>query len=810
MKTRKPKPPAATNIFAAPAAPAAASPAPADQAGRAPAVPGPSKNWLDLASLLNETQLKAATHPGGPLLIVAGAGTGKTRTLVHRVAWLIERGADPASILLLTFTRKAAGEMLGRCQVLVGPRAGGVAGGTFHSLANSLLRRHAPALGYSDGFTIMDQDDSVSLISKIRSDDQVFRQAGFPKTKTLQGVFSQAVNKEMTIIDLVRSSYPHLINFCADMERFRQAYAGEKLANDLMDFDDLLVQLERLLLQNEEVRLKLARKYSHILVDEYQDTNPVQARLAYLLGKDHRNVTAVGDEAQSIYSFRGANFRNIMDFPRIFPDATILKLEDNYRSSPQILRAANSLMAQAREKFQKVLRPHRDEGPLPEVRVVDELSDEAETVCSLVREDLSQGIPLSEMAVLFRSGFHSFELETVLARAGLPFSKFGGRKFMELAHNKDFQAYLRLALKPGDAMSLRRCLGHLPGLGAKGVEAVSSWALALDDYAPFLAAAPGVMKKAREGLKSLGTLLGRLQAPGAKTGTVVGEAHEYYAKLLPALYPDDFPGRQTELLEFRAMAVGQEDLGDFLASLSLEPPETSRRGGVDGEGRDDLTLSTVHSAKGLEWRRVYILSVVEGRFPSAYSRRQEDVEEELRLMYVAVTRAKEKLVMTAPRHNAQDPGNDHHPNRFLAGLAGGEVALFVDGEPTGDLALLVKNRGGFKWAGDNPDPAPVTPTVPSGRYKHEPARQPSLGYVSKINHPLVEGRETVMAAKKKVKNPGPPPAQEGLETGGQVRHPFFGIGRIVGLFDNKAKIDFEAFGLKTLVTNYAKLEKLDG
>ncbi|MDR2455739.1 MAG: ATP-dependent helicase, partial [Deltaproteobacteria bacterium] len=613
--------------------------------------PASTRQGLDLASLLNEEQLRAATHPGGPLLIVAGAGSGKTRTLVHRVAWLVDRGIDPASILLVTFTRKAASEMLARCASLVGDRAGRVSGGTFHSLANSILRRWAHLLGYSPSFTILDQDDSEAIIGRLRT-AEIGEGAGkstFPKKSTILGLISKSVNCGRPLSAVIKSAYPHLAEYAPRFEKIRSQYQAIKKENDQMDFDDLLVNLEAVMTADESVRQLIAGRYRHVLVDEYQDTNPVQARLTHLLGRDHQNVTAVGDEAQSIYSFRGADYTNILAFSSIFPGAAVIKLEDNYRSRPEVLSVANHLLGKAKSGFNKVLRPNRESGPKPKIILCDNLGEEAEEVVDRIGTLTGKGAALSDIAVLFRNGSHSFELEAALARARIPFSKFGGRKFLELAHVKDYLSLLRLSIRPTDPLSLSRVLSLLSGLGNKSVSLLLEFVAKRGENYRRLDQAKGPSIRVKSALREFSDTLIALNSDALSDAEKAALAHKWYSALIPSVYPDDQNHRQQDVDEILGMALSAPSLVAFLSDLALDPPNTLEVGGeAAGKRRDDLTLSTVHSAKGLEWPYVFVISAVDGRFPSPYLRTEAEAEEELRLMYVAVTRAKDELTITVP------------------------------------------------------------------------------------------------------------------------------------------------------------------
>ncbi|MDR0355876.1 MAG: ATP-dependent helicase [Deltaproteobacteria bacterium] len=755
---------------------------------------------LDLKKLLNDAQYQAATYLGGPLLIVAGAGTGKTRTLVHRVAWLVDQGLEPSSILLLTFTRKAANEMLKRCAELAGDRASEVSGGTFHAIAHLLLRKWAPTIGFTNRFAILDQDDAEILVGKIRALEVGDAGSGFPKRGTIFNVISQSANKDMDIASTIKSSFQHLDDFVKPISRIAEAYKEYKIENDQMDFDDLLINLEKLLRENEDVRRVIAGQYAHILVDEYQDTNAAQARLTHLLGRDHLNVTAVGDEAQSIYAFRGANFRNIMDFPAIFPGAKILKLEENYRSCPQILDVANKLIKIAKDKFEKTLRANRPAGSPPAVYSVLDPRAEAETVANLILADLNKGIPLSDMAVLFRAAAHSFELETVLTKLGVPFSKFGGRKFLEMAHTKDFICYLRLVVNPRDEQSLRRVLSHQPGLGPKGVESTIEFAFSKLNYDHLLPETPRLTARARQSLTALSRLL--VQVHSAEwEDEIAGQVElvqKFYAELLPILYPDDYPSRASDINEAAAMAAEAADLVQFLAELALDPPNTVSSGPEEGRGRNDLTLSTVHSAKGLEWGRVYIISAVDGRFPSAYSRGDKDIEEELRLMYVAVTRARERLLLFMPINT---PGSyePNEPSRFLSFLKEGDAQLFVDGKESRDFGFFSSNarREARIWPSETERfLRSVAPNFPASSPFAAPASKPSKA------HPLMADKKP---AKKKAAAAEPSETLLHPQKGQRIKHSVFGHGVVLYVDGPHVFIDFDQTGKKKLTYQYAKL-----
>ncbi len=735
---------------------------------------------LDLAARLNPSQLAAATYEGGPLLIVAGAGSGKTRTLVHRVAYLVSLGVPPPAILLLTFTRKAAQEMLGRATALVGRRASEVAGGTFHGLANLLLRPYAHLLGYPAGFSIMDQDDAETLIARIRAElPEAKRHKRFPQKGAILNILSQAINRDRPLLETLSDGFPHFLEFAPVIDRIGQLYREHKIKNALMDFDDLLVGLETILRDHEDVRRRLAARYDYILVDEYQDTNPIQARLTHLLGRDHLRVTAVGDDAQSIYAFRGASFRNIMDFPKIFPGTKVLKLEENYRSQAPIVTLANHLIAQAREKYDKKLVAVRGAGQAPQMVAVQDPADEAGWVAARVEEFLAEGLDLSQMAVLFRASSHSFDLEVELVRRRIPFTKYGGRKFLESAHIKDFLAFLRVAANPADGVSLRRVLTLVEGIGLKGAEGLVAWVDGQRERLVDLQSAPA-KGQAKKNLAPLAALMAHIAQSGEELAPRARAVGEFYGPLMRDLYPDDWPDRHNDLKEILRMAEERGDLRGFLDDLTLDPPNQKR---VDPEDKHHgLTLSTVHSAKGLEWKVVFILSAVEGRFPPSYAvRSAAEVEEERRLMYVAVTRAEDRLFIMLPLGTIdRRTGMAAAPSRFLAALPQEAGASLWQNNQELDVNELLNIGADSEY--NYPAPYASSPAAP-------PVGQPARS----LNRPA---RRLEPATPLEV------------TVGQRVGHPVYGSGRIREILGPQAVIDFDHFGSKRVVLQYAKLTAL--
>ncbi|MGH7787429.1 MAG: ATP-dependent helicase [Candidatus Binatia bacterium] len=634
-------------------------------------LPGEARFRLDYQGLLNAAQYQAVTATDGPVLVVAGAGSGKTRTLVFRVARLVESGIDPHAILLLTFTRKSAQEMLRRAAGLLDGRCEQVAGGTFHSFANTVLRRHGSALGLGSSFTILDRGDAEDLVGLLRARHGLDKKdKRFPRKQTILEMFSMAVNKARPLAQLIDDTYAHLAEHADDLLALEAAYRTYKLERQVVDYDDLLVKLHQLLAEHDGVRAQLSQRYRYLMVDEYQDTNPLQAGIVRLLAAEHDNVMAVGDDAQSIYAFRGANFRNIMDFPTLFPTARVISLEQNYRSTQPVLDVANAVIEQARERYTKVLFTQRGAGPTPLVIAAAHENYQSRFVTQRILELREEGVPLPEIAVLFRSSFHSFDLELELTRADIPFVKRGGFKFIETAHVKDALAHLRVVENPRDAVSWHRLLLLLEGVGPRTADDITSHLLDAADIAGALESLSG--RAYSTDLRLLAGLLRRIGDPARRPEEQLAEVLRYYEPLLKRVHPDDYPKRQRDLEHFVSIAARYKTLQTLLTDMALEPPSDSV-GDVLATDDDEglMTLSTIHSAKGLEWHTVFIIWVVDGKFPSAYSMHdEEELEEERRLMYVAVTRAKQHLYLSYPI-NMYDRAAGmvlSKPSRFLDGI----------------------------------------------------------------------------------------------------------------------------------------------
>ncbi len=616
--------------------------------------PNDERNFrIKYAEVLNPAQYDAVTHRDGPLLVVAGAGSGKTRTLIYRVARLIESGVPPGAILLLTFTRRASQEMLRRAEQLVGDRTRAVSGGTFHSFANTVLRQWGAPLGLKPNFTILDRADMEDVINLLRSRMGFgSRERRFPKKGTLAEAISMARNKRRGLDEEIQLDFPHLIEHSEEILQLAQRYEAYKRERGLLDYDDLLDKLVELLQQNAAVRMRLSDAYRYIMIDEYQDTNEVQAEIVRLLAANHRNVMAVGDDAQSIYSFRGANFRNILDFPKIFTNARIVKLEENYRSIQGILDVANEVISRAAESYTKVLFTRRKGELRPMlVRAADEHM-QSRFVAQRILELREEGVELNEIAVLFRSSFHSFDLELELQRRDVPFIKRGGFKFIETAHVKDVLAHLRVVANPTDAVSWLRALTLVKGVGNRTAERLIEVLINAPEPEKALIASSAVSiarGEGPDGFRRLAELLASMRGESKRPAEQVAATIAYYLPLMRDSYPDDFPKRERDLEHFQNITERYRSLQSMLSDMALEPPNDSLGGVLATDTEDELlTLSTIHSAKGLEWKVVFLIWAADGRFPGPQSMDPEDLEEERRLMYVATTRAKDELYLSYP------------------------------------------------------------------------------------------------------------------------------------------------------------------
>ncbi len=609
---------------------------------------------IDYQSELNESQYKAVTTIDGPLLIVAGAGTGKTRTQVYRVARLVETGVRPESVLLLTFTRRAATSMLARAAQLADARCQRVSGGTFHSMAYSVLRKYSELAGVERSFTVLDSSDTEDLIDLLRRQmDFKGKERRFPRKRTICAIFSMSANKLMPLADVLKRYYPQFAREERDLEQLFYAFDSYKRERQMLTYDDLLVRLREALGANAEMCERLSEQYRYIMVDEYQDTNRLQAQIVRLMTATHDNVAVVGDECQAIYSFRGASFKNMMEFPELFPEAKLIKLEENYRSTQPILDLANTIISEASESYAKRLFSRMTEGAPPLLVTARDENEQSRFVAERIEELRDEGVPLHEIAVLFRASSHSFDLEIELGKHGIPFRKFGGIKFAESAHVKDALSFLRVALNPADTLSWFRALKLIDHIGDATVQQILDY-LSVERREFRTARAKETLFNrlkqfpARASYKDqlvrlahvLRTIVEERQ-PHAQLSTVL----RFYRPILKSRY-DDYPRRQRDLEHLQAIAKRYKTAAELLADVALDPSDSARR---DGRGGGYVTLSTVHSAKGLEWSALFVIWMNDGWFPSLRSGEEfEDLEEERRLLYVAATRAKQHLYFIHP------------------------------------------------------------------------------------------------------------------------------------------------------------------
>lgn len=627
---------------------------------------------IDYKKALNPAQFAAVTHDKGPLLVIAGAGSGKTRTLTYRVAYLVEHGVDPQSILLLTFTRKAAQEMLQRASHLLDQRCAHVSGGTFHSFANSILRRYAANIGFENGFSIIDRKDSEDLIGMIRkelgtSPDE--RQ--LPRKSTLANIFSRSVNKGLSIEEVIYNDYPHFGFQLETISKIWSLYRQRKKEHYFCDYDDLLVYFHQLLSEDENVRMNLASCYDYLMVDEYQDTNLIQAEIISLLAKPKNNVMVVGDDSQSIYAFRGANFKNIITFPDRFEGTQIIKLEENYRSLQPILDFTNIMIEEAAEKYSKRLFTQKGNGEPPSLVACISENAQSQYIVNEIIRMVGRGVSLSNIAVLFRAGFHSFDLELELTRNAVPFIKYGGFKFTESAHIKDMIAHLKILCTPKDRLSWHRVLLLLKKIGPKTAHKIFNLLMDQGKGASGLLELPMKINPA-SGIDRLKEMIAATHDNTVPIFQIGESILQYYLPILKERY-DDHPKRLKDLQQLLTILERYQNLEDFIADMALEPPNASVEGELTiDEKTNRLNLSTVHSAKGLEWHTVFVIWTLDGRFPSHHAIDDPDaLEEERRLMYVATTRACENLILTYPCqvYDRTTQTILYQPSRFIEGIS---------------------------------------------------------------------------------------------------------------------------------------------
>jgi ATP-dependent DNA helicase UvrD/PcrA len=614
------------------------------------------KGLVDYDRDLSDEQRAVAQCDPGPTLVIAGAGSGKTRALTYRVAYLLETGTAPDRVLLLTFTNKAAREMMARVGQLCRVETRRMWGGTFHHVAHALLREHASRLGYADRFGLLDREDAKEVMASATADLGCgVGQRRFPRPDALVELYSCAVNTQRPLAEVIASESPQFLALEEEILAVVKRFAERKAQMNAMDFDDLLLNWKRLLVEVPAACDSLTRRFTAILVDEYQDTNRLQGEIVDAMAAPHGNVLAVGDDAQSIYGFRGAHFENILKFPERHPRCQEFRLVTNYRSTPPILALANASIACNRKQFQKELRAHREGGALPALVPLRDVQQQAEFVAQRILELREEGIPLREMAVLYRAHTHSMELQMELARRGIPFLVRAGVRFFEQAHIKDVLAHLKFIQNPQDELSFKRVVKLVPGVGAQSADAlwaqVEQWLRQGRDPRTQIETLTGLVPaKARSGLRALGAALQTLVAMRSQPSEMIRcILHEGgYGEALKQRYANA-QARHDDVLQLADYALQAESLEQLLADLTLLDSLEAEDVVEGGEPDEKLTLSTVHQAKGLEWRAVFLIWLADGRFPSAPALRAPDgEEEERRLFYVAVTRAKDELYLAYP------------------------------------------------------------------------------------------------------------------------------------------------------------------
>ncbi len=625
------------------------------------------KYRIDYKNELNHSQLEAVTSIRGPVLVIAGAGSGKTRVIVHRVAFMLENEIPPQAILMLTFTRKAASEMINRVhELLQEQNVEKIFGGTFHAFSNYVLRQNAGLLRIPPNFTIIDTEDSADTIDLIRSElKKVDKDKAFPKKHRIQEIISSARNRNLTISLVIENEFTGLIDYIPQIELIGQGYEKYKTMSMLLDYDDLMEVLRDALRQNEVFRRKLNNQYHYIMVDEYQDTNVVQKEIVELLSESHRNILVVGDDAQSIYSFRGANYENILRFPQKYTDAKVIKIEENYRSNQKILDFTNEIIRNARIGYKKHLHSKIFAGDLPLVRKFYDQQGEADFIVSKILEYREKGIALNQVAVLVRAFWHARYIEVELTRRGIPYIAVGGIAFNERKHVKDIIAYLRILQNPFDAVAWHRILKYIPGVGLVTARKIIEKIISEKQ----LNIASFEKMRFIEGLRSLVNMFDQASDPTMRITSRIELIKTYYTPILQTAEPD-YLVRLLDIDVLIELAGRYDSLEKYLTDFALDPP--SKKFGnritplIDENEDKPVTISTIHSAKGLEWYSVFIPHALDGLIPSVRAIKHiEELEEERRLFYVACSRAKEELIITMPSYVSTYNGFLSYPSRFL-------------------------------------------------------------------------------------------------------------------------------------------------
>lgn len=646
---------------------------------------------IDYAAELNSQQFAAVSSAPGPALVIAGAGSGKTRTLTHRVAYLLDKGVEPANILLLTFTNKAAREMLDRVELLVPQNISALWSGTFHSIGNKILRRHADVLGFTRSFSILDRDDQKSLMNEtIRQLNIDTGGRRFPKADLLASIFSLCENTSEPLEEILEHRYPHLEEWLDEIKKLRKRYRKRKLDTNSMDFDDLLVLTLKLLKEHQDLRNLYQRKFLHVLVDEYQDTNKVQCDLIDLLVGEKKHLMVVGDDAQSIYSWRGADMENILSFQKKYPSAKVFKIETNYRSVPEVLELSNAAIRPNKVQFAKELRAVREPGSMvPAMVALDDPAVQAEFISERIDELIGEGIEPEEIAVLYRAHYQSMEIQMEMTRRDLPFQITSGLRFFEQAHIKDVSAMIRFVVNGRDEVSFKRMVLLLPGIGARTAENLwSAWrhsAAGSSNQIPdsFSNTMLGfrVPAKAKSTWEQLCHTLDELAPEGVferPSNMIFSIMEGVYEDYMRGSF-DNYENRKQDIEQLMQYGENYDDILEFLAQLSLMSSVDNEPAGGNQAQKDKtnegVLLSSIHQAKGLEWKVVFLVWLADGMFPNGRVLDSGDdamIEEERRLFYVAVTRAKDQLYLTYPLTNPKSYTGEYmtRPSRFLDAIDG--------------------------------------------------------------------------------------------------------------------------------------------
>jgi len=642
---------------------------------------------IDYQTELNSEQLRVVQEGDGPCLVLAGAGTGKTRTIVYRVAYLLEKGVAPNNILLVTFTNKASKEMLRRIELLLNAQPKGLWGGTFHHVGNALLRRHGRQLGVSPDFNILDQDDSRHLIASLIAEMGFSRKGDknfFPKAEVLSSLISFAINSHLPLRDVIESRLASFQDKADQIQSVATAYEQRKRQNNLVDFDDLLSLWLRMLLEIPHVGERLRQQFQYILIDEYQDTNRLQGLIVEELGRSHQNIFVVGDDAQSIYGFRAATVENILNFPKVFPAAKIFELKENYRSVTPILELANSSIKHNWNQFEKHLVSKRLHGQKPEVWGLADQEEEARFITNHILDTLEDGQSLNESAVLFRAAYQAMQVELELQKRGIPYIMRGGVRFFEQAHIKDIIAYLRVLHNPADEIAWQRILKLEDGIGEKNATLVSqvlSRRSTPEVELGLSKSIQGAFTKVTNRVEWLKKSMASNQDSKLKIADwIIHLIDDFYADYCAAAY-EDSRERIEDLRQLAEFSRHYQDLPSFLSDATLTEGFKGERNAAiasNDQNKEYLILSTIHQAKGLEWKNVFLVGLTEGQFPhyKSWTDRKE-LEEERRLFYVAATRAKDHLYLTYP---IASMNSIHRPSIFLQELNPDLFESFEDNE----------------------------------------------------------------------------------------------------------------------------------